>query len=100
VPGMFRVTHPFHPLAGRDLELVARRPTFGRDRVYYHDEAGRLRCLPLAWTSLAPVDAFIEVSAGRAMFRPADLLHVVQQIDAWGRGEATSETEAGDVSRK
>jgi hypothetical protein len=56
--------------------------------------------LPLAWTSLAPVDAFIEVSAGRAMFRPADLLHVVQQIDAWGRGEATSETEAGDVSRK
>ncbi len=36
-----RVTHPFHPLYGRDFEFVAYRQNWGEDRVHLHDEGGR-----------------------------------------------------------
>jgi hypothetical protein len=35
-----RVTHPFHPLSGRDFEFVAHRQNWGEDRVHLHDENG------------------------------------------------------------
>jgi hypothetical protein len=72
----FQVTHPFHPLSGKTFVLVTCRRNWGEERVYYHDEAGTLCCLPLAWTSLAPIDLFVHVSAGRAAFRVDDLLEL------------------------
>jgi len=36
------VTHPFHPLSGRDFEVVAYRQNWGEDRVCLHDENGQL----------------------------------------------------------
>jgi hypothetical protein len=44
------VTHPFHPLYGRDFEFVAHRQNWGEDRVHLHDETGQLFSLPAAWT--------------------------------------------------
>jgi hypothetical protein len=41
-----RVTHPFHPLSGRDFEFVAYRQNWGEDRVHLHDENGQLSSLP------------------------------------------------------
>ena len=41
-----RVTHPFHPLYGRDFEFVAHRHNWGEDRVDLHDENGELFSLP------------------------------------------------------
>jgi hypothetical protein len=35
---------------------------------------GRTRSLPVGWTSIAPVDPFVTVAAGRAPFRLEDLL--------------------------
>jgi hypothetical protein len=35
---------------------------------------GRSRSLPVGWTSIAPVDPFVTVAAGRAPFRLEDLL--------------------------
>jgi hypothetical protein len=53
------------------------------DRVQYRAEAGgRTESLPLSWTSLAPADPFVERSAGRAWFRVADLLCLVELIAA------------------
>jgi transposase len=40
------VTHPFHPLHGRDFEFVACRQNWGEDRVHLHDENGQLFLLP------------------------------------------------------
>jgi transposase len=53
---------------------------WGEDRVYFHDETGRLRRLPAAWTSAAPPDAFVEISAGRSHFRTEDLLQLAALI--------------------
>jgi hypothetical protein len=74
--GTFQVTHPFHPLYGKTSVLVTCRCNWGEERVYYHDEAGTLCCLPLTWTNLTPIDLFVHVSAGRAAFRVADLLEL------------------------
>ena len=51
-----RVTHPFHPLYGRDFEFVAHRQNWGEDQVHLHDENGRLFSLPAGWTDVAAPD--------------------------------------------
>jgi hypothetical protein len=40
------VTHPFHPLYGREFRLVDFRRAWGEDRVYFHTEHGELVRLP------------------------------------------------------
>ena len=57
-----------------------RRTTWGEDRVYYHDEAGALRRLPAAWTSMVVANPFEVVSAGRSHFRIEDLLQLAALI--------------------
>jgi len=84
------VTHPFHPLHGHEFAVVTVRQNWGEERVYYHDESGRLCLIPIAWTSLACVDPFVEIAAGRAMFRPEDLLRLAEFV----RDRRTSDSEA------
>jgi hypothetical protein len=74
--------HPFHPLRGKVFDLVTWRHNWGEDRVYYHDEAGELRSLPVAWTSMAPIDPFVSVAIGRSAFRIVDLLELVRLLEA------------------
>ena len=64
----FRVTHPFHPWFGREFALVTYRLNWGEERVYFHDDAGRLVAIPARWTSVFPADPFVVVSAGRSPF--------------------------------
>jgi hypothetical protein len=68
------VTHPFHPLCGRDFEFVACRQNWGEDRVHLHDEDGQLFSLPAAWTDVVAADPFVVIAAGRCPFTTAGLL--------------------------
>jgi hypothetical protein len=70
------VTHPFHPLCGRDFEFVAYRQNWGEDRVYLHDENGQLFSLPAAWTDAVAADPFVVVAAARCPFTTDGLLAV------------------------
>jgi hypothetical protein len=83
----FRVTHPYHPLCGREFALVTYRHAWGEERVHYHDDAGKLRSLPSAWTSVSPVDPFVVLAAGRSPFRVADLLELCRVMGAMGGHE-------------
>jgi hypothetical protein len=74
------VTHPFHPLCGREFELVTYRQNWGEDRVYFHDDQGRLKSLSARWTSIGPDDPFKVISAGRSVFRTSDLLELVDLL--------------------
>jgi len=76
-----RVTHPFHPLAGRDFEFVAYRQNWGEDRVHLHDVNGELFSLPAGWTDVVPADPFVMVAAGRCPFTTAGLLALADLID-------------------
>ncbi len=78
--GSVRVTHPFHPLFGRELDVIVHRHNWGEDRVYYHDGRGHLTSLPAGWTSLAPEDAFVALAAGRSRFRVQDLIDLAAVV--------------------
>jgi hypothetical protein len=75
------VTHPFHPLFGRQFAFVVRRRNWGEDRVFVHDECGELVSLPTGWTDMAEVDPFVVMAAGRSPFRVADLLDLADLAD-------------------
>ncbi len=68
------MTHPHHPLFGQEFDLVTYRHAWGEHRVFFHDQEGRLRCLPATWTDVVAPEPFVEVSAGRSLFRIEDLL--------------------------
>lgn len=46
----------------------------------YVGSSGRTRSLPVGWTSVAPIDPFVHMSAGRAVFRLEDLLALTALI--------------------
>jgi hypothetical protein len=78
------VTHPFHPLYGRQFEILSYRPCWGEYRVTFYETPDHVRILPAAWTSLAPPDPSVVLGAGRAAFRVADLLelsHLIQRLE-------------------
>ena len=76
-----RVTHPFHPLAGRKFELIERRQNWADDRVYVLTRKQETLRLPVSWTSLAPEDPFVSVADGRAHFRLDDLRALRTLVD-------------------
>ena len=76
-----RVTHPFHPLAGRDFEFVEHRQNWGEDRVCLRDENGDLFSLPAGWTDAVAADPFAVIAAGRCPFATDDLLAVADLVD-------------------
>ncbi len=81
---MVRVTHPFHPWAGREFVFVAVRQTWADDRVFFLDLDGIQHSLPVGWTDAAGADVFVTVAAGRSPFRAADLLALAQLADGFG----------------
>ncbi|HRJ25521.1 MAG TPA: DUF5372 family protein, partial [Thauera sp.] len=95
---VFQVTHPFHPLFGREFVLIERRNAWGEERVYFHDDTGRVRRLTAAWTNAVAPDPFERVSAGRSHFRVDHLLHLVALIAR--QNEAKGALRARPRSRK
>ena len=88
----FCVTHPFHPLSGRELELIERERRSSGELVLYRDERGQLRKLPAAWTSVGEVDAWVSVAAGRSRLRPDDLLALAELLDGIAATKSTQGT--------
>jgi len=75
-----RVTHPFHPLFGEELEFVKRRRNWRADRVYVFDPGGLLLSLPVEWTDVVGEDPFVVVAAGRSPFHTAGLLELAELV--------------------
>jgi hypothetical protein len=78
--GPVRVTHPFHPKFGQELDVIVRRCNWGEDRIFYREPAGNLASLPSRWTSVVPEDLFVVVAAGRSRFRVQDLVDLVAMV--------------------
>jgi len=82
---VFRITHPFHPLHGRQFSLVTVRNNWGEDRVYYEGSDGRLVSIPAAWTDVVTPDPLVILSASRSAFRLEDLLELTRLLIALDR---------------
>jgi hypothetical protein len=75
------VVHPFHPLTGREFELVASAHAWGEHRVFFRAPGEfRVRSLPAAWTDVEGPDPFVVLAAGRTCFRVADLLALARLV--------------------
>ena len=75
-----RITHPFHPLFGQEIDCVERRIHWSDDLIFYRDRLGYVTALPTRWTSVETEDPFLVVSAGRSHFRVTDLIDLVSMI--------------------
>ena len=76
------MTHPFHPLSGRQFRLVEVTTMLGVGLIHYRADDGALRTIRQAWTSVAVEDPFIKVAAGRSAFRVSDLLALAALLDS------------------
>ena len=74
------MTHPFHPLHGREFVLVMQRLNWSEDRVYYRDETGKFCGIPKRWTSLWAPDPEVAMGAGRSAFRATDLAQLASLV--------------------
>ncbi len=76
------MTHPFHPLSGRQFELVGYAHTWGEHRVFFAEPGSdRVRSLPAGWTDVEGPDPFLVLSAGRACFRVEDLVALTRLLE-------------------
>lgn len=93
-----RVTHPFHPWVGRELEFVKRRKNWRADRVYVRDGGGGLVSLPAEWTDAVPEDPFVVVAGGRAAFHLDGLLALSEVVASLAAAGLTGDgrPELGD----
>ena len=77
-----RVTHCFHPLYDKVIQIVSTKKTWGEDRVFYHQEDGRLTSIPACWTSVYDSEVFNVISDGRSDFRFKELLQLARLVDS------------------
>ena len=57
------------------------RRSWGRECVDCHDSEGEVVTIPLQWTdATGEIDPFVEASRGRALFRVAELVELVELI--------------------
>jgi hypothetical protein len=64
--------------------MVDFRHSWGDDRVYFYADTGRLVSVRSSWTDLSTPDAFVHVSQGRAHFRAADLIALLELMQGVG----------------
>ena len=71
--------------------MVDQRRNRHGDRVWYQAADGCVRTMSRAWTSLADLDPFEVASAGRACFRPDDLIRLAALLDGLRRPDVDAE---------
>ena len=79
-----RITHPFHPQCGHELDVVCHRRDWGEERIVYAVPGGALRSIAADLTDAAPPDEFRRVADGRAAFGTVDLVALCSLLDRLG----------------
>lgn len=89
-----RITHPFHPLSGKQFACVGERYTrYGRRLLLRVDDA-TVCSVPPQWTDLVAPDPEIVIGEQRALFRVADLLELARLVEQLGRRESLQNSES------
>jgi Family of unknown function (DUF5372) len=89
-----RITHPFHPLSGKQLACVGERYNRYGKRLLLQVDDATVRSVPPQWTDVVAPDPEIVIGEHRALFRMADLLELARLIDQLG-GRSTEKNQKG-----
>jgi Family of unknown function (DUF5372) len=77
---LVRITHPFHPLSGREFACVGERYNrYGRRLLLRVDDAN-VCSVPPQWTDVMAPDPEILVGGDCSVFRVADLLELMRVV--------------------
>jgi hypothetical protein len=60
---------------------VEYRNSWGEDRVYFYDGEGRLQSILASCTDVGVPYAFVEIAAGRSLFRYEDLIKLTDMLE-------------------
>jgi hypothetical protein len=74
-----RVTHPFHPLFGRQLPCVGKRHNRYGERLLLQVDGAAVWSVPPQWTDLVGPDPEV-VMGGRALLRAVDLIELASLV--------------------
>jgi hypothetical protein len=88
-----RVTHPFHPLSGRQFACVGERYNRYGKRLLLRVDDVTVRSVPPQWTDLVAPDPEIVMGRHRALFRVADLVELAQLVEELGRRRSLNRPE-------
>jgi Family of unknown function (DUF5372) len=88
-----RITHPFHPLSGKQFACVGERHNHYGKRLLLQVNDTSICSVPPQWTDLVAPDPEIVIGESRALFRVADLLELARLIDELRRREGLKVAE-------
>mgnify|MGYP001286464850 FL=1 len=74
--GWATVTHPFHPLLGKQFLILKMRRVGGREVLSLFDEHNGTIALPREWTDQAPPSMVSSVLAQAPILHPACLIQL------------------------
>jgi hypothetical protein len=81
--GWARITHPFHPLCGKNFPILKARRVAGVDRLSLRGSPDGSLAIPLEWTDQAPPSAFEHLGMQAPILdtrRLLELVELVQQL--------------------
>ncbi|HMG03224.1 MAG TPA: DUF5372 family protein [Edaphobacter sp.] len=76
-----RVTHPFHPLSGRQLPCVGERYNRHGTTLLLETDDGAVCSVRPQWTDEVAPDPEVVLGEQRALFRVADLMELARLVD-------------------
>lgn len=76
-----RVTHPFHPLSGRQLACVGERCNRYGMTLLVETGEGLVCAVRPQWTDVVAPDPEIVLGGQQALFRVADLMELARLVD-------------------
>jgi len=83
-----RITHPFHPLSGKQLACVGERYNLYGRRLLLEVDDGTICSVPERWTDLVAPDPEIVLGKHCGLFRVTDLLQLARLVDQLSRGRS------------
>ncbi|MGH9460803.1 MAG: DUF5372 family protein [Vicinamibacteria bacterium] len=85
---LVRVTHPFHPLSGRQLVCLGERYNRYGTRLLLRVDDKTVCSVPRQWTDLVVPDPELVIGEERALFRIADLVELARLVARLGRRDS------------
>ncbi|WP_437648796.1 DUF5372 family protein [Sorangium sp. So ce362] len=90
------MTHPFHPLSGRQLVCVGERYNRYGTRLLLRVDEEHICSVPRQWTDVVARDPEVVIGQGRALLRVADLLELAGLVSHLVEQERRAQARKGN----